>query len=348
MPKTFKRYSVVSVMIVLCFFSAFLALCNGLLSTSKATELIKTKNNYAYSGEMTVLISAADGITQGELFELVDNVEKCNVYLDQMMIFFEELDGAFRPDILLKQNEPLSLPTSRSVYKIPENGIVAPSGIGDELTIHGYKFRVAEKMDAEKYPFIKNLFTINAKDYFKIYPDALSEEKNIYLVISSDKSDVTEAYSTIRENAERILPSANVRGFKTSSEESVFQSAVSFDNMISAGLFLFALINTIIISYYWVTVRRREIVVRKAFGAGDLRVTGLVTGELMRLIGLSAVLAVVTQIVIWSVGGNEIGLENSIFLVGGMLLAITLAVIVSLVVPVNLILRIQPSEGVKM
>lgn len=354
MIKTIKRYSGVSALILLCFFSAFLALCNGLLSTAKAGDLIKAENQYAYTEELKMSIRTAKNITAEEILQIAGSAENCNVYLDtaansSMAVYFDEIAGIYSPDVVLKQNEPLSIPTSRSITVIPSSGVVVSSKISpDELTIHGNKFRIIEKMDCEKYPFITNSFTLNGADYFTAFPEAVEDQKGITLLILSNRSDVAETYSRIKDKTMEVLPGAVVFGNKTDPKTSVLQGAVSMENIVSAGLFLFALINTVIISYYWITVRRREIAIRKAFGASNLRVMGLVTSELLKLIGAAAVPAAITQAVVWEIRGDEISFADSGILALGLLLAITAAIIAAMIVPARYILKIQPSEGVKL
>lgn len=354
MIKIFKRYAGVSTMILLCFFSAFLALCNGLMSTAKASDLIKTENRYAYLEELKMSIRAAESITAEEILRIAEGAEKCNIYLDTamdsaMVVYFDEISGIYSPDVVLKQNEPLSLPPPGDVSVISDNGIVTSTLIsGDYLTVHGNKIRIIEKTDHEKYPFTANSFTLNGADYFAAFPDALNDKNEIALRILSNRSDVAEAYSHIKDRVTEVLPGAVVYGNKINSQADVFQAAVTMENMISIGLFLFALINTVIISYYWVIVRRREIAIRKAFGASNFRVIKLMTGELLKLIGAAALFALAVQAVVWMICDDEFSLADSGISVVGLLIAVTAAVIVTMIVPVRFILNIQPSEGVKL
>lgn len=77
-----------------------------------------------------------------------------------------------------------------------------------------------------------------------------------------------------------VLPDSNVfsSDVKTT-QKNVFSGSMNVENIYFVGLFLFALINTVVISYYWVVVRKREIAIRKAFGANDSRIIGLMMGE---------------------------------------------------------------------
>lgn len=352
MLKIIKRYSVVSTLIMLCFFSAFFALCNGLLTMSKVSENARVQKEYAYRSETAVYILSPGGLSFGDLERLVSGVKSCNIFLDDMRIFFNEIDGAFKPNLLLKQNEPLSLPPSvsgkREIRSIPENGIVAFTGIGelDTLNVLGTAFDIVEKIDSEKYPFVRGL-TMNAADFFKAFPDGLGDGTYISLIIDSNKADTETAFSEIKAAAE-LFPNTNVIGSKRESKNGVFRVDVTMENVLSVGLIFFALINTVTISYYWVTVRRREIAIRKAFGASNFSVIAKMTSELLSLIGTSAVLAFVTQLIIWSINKSKINLTDSIILAAGFLIGITFAVVISMIIPVRLILQIRPSEGVKL
>lgn len=354
MLKLIKRYSVVSALIILCFFSAFLALCNGLLTTAKVSEAVRTEREYAYQSESTVYIRSPNGMSYDDLSALVSSIKKGNIYLDDMRIFFNEVSGAFIPELLLKQNEALSLPPTvsgtREIRSIPENGMIAPSGVGDArtLTAKDHKLDIIEKNDSEKYDFLQSRFVMNASDFFGIFPNGLEDGKNITLIISSNKTDTSEIFSELKQKAAELFPDITLTGYKKEFKSGILRSTASTEKMISAGLFLFALINTVTISYYWVTVRRREIAVRKAFGASNFRVIGQMTSELLALIGTSAAFAMITQFVIWAVQGDEINLIEFAVTAAGFLIGIMIAVIISMIVPVRLILQIQPSEGVKL
>lgn len=349
--KILKRYSIVGCLIIFCFFSAFIALCNGLLSTIQANALIQKENQYAYNNEVQATIHIAQNITPDTLIKLLDSVTTCNVYLENMEIYFEEIDSVYRPDILLRQNENLSLPTTKNTSKLPVGSIIAAtSSIGNrsELNIHGKTFSICDRMDTQEFPFITGLFVINALDYFEAFPDALNNTDEITLRIATNESDVYSAYSQIEKNLQILLPESQIYNSDIVSTDNIFKSILSQENLISVGLFLFALINTIIISYYWVVVRRREIAIRKAFGASNSSIIGLLAGELLQLIGISAVLALIVQILVWTVQGNTIDIQGSIIIGIMLLFSITLAVIITMIIPVRYILQIQPSEGVKL
>ena len=299
MVKLIKRYSIVGILIIMCFFSAFIALCNGLLSTIQASSLIQKENEYAYNNAVQATIRMPTDISYEILLNLMNSVTTCNIYLENMGIYFEQIDSVYRPDILLNQTENLSLPTIKPVSKLPSGSIIAADSnvIGyDELSIHGNTFSIFEKLNTQEFPFVNGLFVINASDYFKVFPDALKGLNEINLLITSNENDVYSAYAKIKENIQTFLPEAKIYNADVISTYNIFQGMLSQKNLISVGLFLFALINTAIISYYWVVVRKREIAIRKAFGASNIFIIKLMGCELLKLIGFSAAIALIVQI----------------------------------------------------
>lgn len=351
MQKILKRYPTVAAMIILCFFSAFIALCNGLLTMSQTSNLIQLKNQYAYQSEIRITLRTSETITIDQLHQIVSNVDECNVIVENMRIYFAEIDGLYCPDVVLCQNEPLSIPTTNEISKIQEGEIIGASNtVGDNTSLNckGKSFVLCDIMDVEQYDFVRSLFVINAADYFSIFPNALMENDEVTLKVSSNKYDVYDTYAQIRANTIAHFPNAIIRGSELENQKDIFQNTLSQETILSTGLYLFAILNSTLISYYWIVVRKREIAIRKAFGATNFSVASLMFRELMILIGFAAVLASVVQIIIWVLQDNILNVYNYFHIAIILLGAIILAVIIAVIVPVKYILSIQPSEGVKL
>lgn len=351
MIKVIKRYAVVGSLIVACFFSAFISLSNGLFVTAHAKMLIQKETQYAYSNEAIVTIRTTNPISYKEINSLFADVKTCNVYLENMRIYFDQIDSVYIPDVLLLQNEKLSYPTTKEISKLPKGKIIAASTTVSEhekLSIHGQIFSVFNRMDSEEFPFVTGMFIINADDYFNAFPEVLNNTNEIRLRISSNNEDVYIPYAQIKINLNKVLPGASISSSDVITNDSLLRGSVAQNTLISIGLFGFALINTIIISYYWVIVRRREIAIRKAFGASNDSVIFMMSRELFQLIGLSALLAFIVQFVLSFNQRNMIDFQNAIAVCGLLILAIAMSVFISMIVPVRYILKIQPAEGVRL
>jgi len=349
--KVIKRYSVVGLLIVACFFSAFISLSNGLIVTAKAKMLIQKENQYTYCNEAIVTLRTANSISYDDLKNLFADVDTCNIYLENMQIYFDQIDSVYIPDVILLQNENLSYPTTKELRELPKGSIIVASstvGAHEDLSIHGKWFSVFDQMDSVEFPFVAGKFIINADDYFSAFPDALNNTNEIRLRISSNEKDVYIPYSQIQSTLDNAIPKSLISCSDVITSDSLLRGSVAQNTLISISLFGFALINTIIISYYWVTVRRREIAIRKAFGASNESVILMMSRELFQLIGISALLAFIVELVLSLNQRNILDLPNAIAVCTILMLAITMSVFISMIVPVRFILEIQPSEGVKL
>ncbi len=352
MIKLLKRYKVVGLLIVLCFLSAFISLCNGLLSIMQINDLVKEQNEYNYAYEVQVDIELAKEVTPETLLKLVDGVDDCNVYLEGMTVYFNEIEGLFMPSILISQNETLSLPTKSNITNLPENNVIASTNIVSDLktlNVHDTTFYIYDTIDSEKFPFIGSSFVMNFNDYYKVFPDGLSGNKEFSLTLSSNKNDVYNSYNIIEQNLNSYVPNSIINYYVMDNSENLLNNVSSLQSLMPMALFIFALINTIIIAYYWVIVRRREIAIRKSYGASNFSITCLLAKDLFKLISLSAITAIIVQLFIWLMQGNSIvSIQNIIYIMISILLSISVAVLIAMVIPVRIILKIQPSEGVKL
>lgn len=350
MFKIIRRHFTVSVLIILCFYSAFIALLNGIISITFINNQIKLENKYAYVNELTTTIKFVDVISKDDLFELANYVENCNVYIENMEIYFEEIDNVYRPDIILSQNETLSLPTNSKIEEIPKSSIIAPKpNVNDMkmLTAFGEKLNIYDTIDTIEYPFVSGLFILNANDYFEINDKALLQRNELTIRIASNEYDVYLEFLNLKRLMEENIPNINIDIPYVTQNSSIFDNLLTQENLISILLFLFALINTTIISYYWVMIRRREISIRKAFGASNFFVVKLMSKELSNLISLSAFGATITQIFLWYIQGNTFDMQDYFFMIIVTMFSIILSVIITMIIPMFQILKIQPAMGVK-
>ncbi|WP_058484954.1 FtsX-like permease family protein [Defluviitalea phaphyphila] len=344
-----KRYSNVSVLIIICFFSAFIALYNGITSTLQVVHTIREKNEYVYRNQVRATIFLPKPISPQELLMLMKDVDTCNVVLDNMPLYFDQIDNVFNPEVVLKQNEPFSLPSSERIDSLKKFSLIASETTikgNKKLSINGITFDIQNILDDKTYPFVNNLFIINGEDYFYIFPNRIDEQDRLYINIYSNKNNVYSAYTKIQKSLEELIPEARITSSDVITRENIFEGVFNQDNVIFIGLFAFALLNTIILSYYWVVVRRHEIAIRKAFGYTNFSVIVLLSKELFQLIFISAILSIITGI---SLSFTQIqNFEKFVPMAIGFIIAMGIAVIISMIIPAVYILNLQPSEGVKL
>lgn len=351
MMKLFKRYFTVASLVFLCFFSAFLSLYNGLLSTSQTSRMIKERNRYAYNSELRVFINTTSSISPDLLYQLVSTVDKGNIYIEDMRIYFDDLEGLFKPKVILKQNEKLSLPINNNPTQLPNGNIVISDNLINRhkaVSLHNNKLNIYETINTEDHPYATNIIDINAIDYFRAFPDALNGLSNISLTVASNEINPYIVYEEIERYVNKEYPDINITSTEINTSKDPFSSSINSENMISVGLFFFALINTLIISYYWVIVRRHEIAIRKAFGATNLRIIKMMICEFGEIICSSALFALIVQVVIAKMQNQMIGSYDSVFIIVGLLMSVIIANLIVMIIPVRYILSVKPAEGVKL
>ncbi len=352
MLKVLKRYKTVSILILLCFFSAFIAFNNGLLNILKANEIIKLNNEYKYINSIDVKIKFADILSINDLKDIT-KTDKCNIYLKNFPIYFKEIDNMYIPQIILVQNEELSLPTSNNIKKLNKNEIIVPSNCVDmgkekTLTFQNSTLIIKDSIRCEKYPAFSSLFVINADDYFNVNKDILKTSNEISLEIVSNKYDVEECFFKIKKNLKSTSKNSLISYRKINDSKNIFNNVLSQSNVIAIGLFFFALLNTIIISYYWIAVRKREIAIRKSFGFTNYQILKIIFKELFQLILLSTLCSLIVQVFFNLDFLSILDIPNVLLLSFILFVCIILSVVISMIIPIKYILSIEPAQGVNL
>ena len=162
--RLFKRYRLIFMFIFVSFFCAFLSLCSGIISVMSIQNEMKIQSEYAYKYEIEVKIYNNHDISGGNLHNICSEFDNFNVYLEEKEIVFEEIDNVYIPDIILVQNEPLSLPDKYKKGSLPQKSIIAPSNCAKglkKLTLKGFEFSIYRILDVEKYPFLSGTYSIS-------------------------------------------------------------------------------------------------------------------------------------------------------------------------------------------
>lgn len=344
-----KRYKVVSIFIIICFLSAFIALYNGVTATNKIIKQLNEMNEYQYTYSEEVMVNFKNyTIKYDDLIKMVSNIKEGNISLNGLSLFLDQTSVTHYPEIILKQNEDLLIPYKENINNLPENYIIIANNITKEnkVSSNGKTLNVYALLDSDKYSFIKGKIIIGVKTYFEILQNTIVEN-TLNLTFSSNKQSVYSSVKELEKYIENNYPNAEIYTLETTNNEKIFQSSISGQSIISIGLFIFALLNTMIISYYLVFVRKKEIAIRKAFGFTNFRIIKMLMKDIGVLVILSAGIAIILQLFIDLVIIKQFNFYNYITLLFPMLICIVVSVLVAVIVPIRFVLKIDPAEGVK-
>lgn len=344
-----KRYKVVSVVIILCFLSAFFALYNGFSAIIEARNNCKAEIRYGYTHMVSAYVDSNEKINLKDLTHMCKDIKQCNVYLKNLRFYYDENGDVFKPDVILCQNERLPYPLKNNVKKPGENEIIVPDNISFKnttLNVHNKKITICDEIDTAKCAAYEDTFLLNARTFTDVFSDE-NETQSLELRICSNKDNIYTVYSQLEKILKEKYPASSISYGDVENKESVLSGFENEQTILGILLYLFAVINVTIVSYYWINVRKRELAIRKAFGQTNMEIILMLIKEFFLIIGIAAIIAALVQITIQICRGTmQFGLDSvrMMFMYLGM---VFIASIISGILPVKYILKIHPAEGVK-
>ena len=348
----FTRYKRASFFIIIIFFCAFIALFDGLLYISKCMELENITEDYKYKNEDLFELVLGCEASPDMILSLADGIDRGNIIIRGPFVYFDEVKYANLSDIILLQNEDLKIPTDTGIKRIGEREIIIPSDTdiaGDRIICRGNELEVTGIVDAEKTRKAMNRFYLRAEDYFTSFEENLTMRYvDIYVQSDAENEEYQKIISKLKDNiAENIntatlLPLDNEQG-----SEVIYSALQDRGTVYSALLYLFSLVNCLTISFYWISVRRREIAIRKAFGANNRLVIKIILTEMFSLFSVALLGALTVQTIIYHVSGGLTNPAEYLRIIMGYLLLLFISTGISLIIPLFVINRVSPLKAVK-
>jgi ABC-type antimicrobial peptide transport system permease subunit len=344
-----KRYKVVSLLIIICFLSAFFSLYNGFSAIIEAKNNCKAEVKFGYTYKVSVFVYSDQKINLIDLIELSKYIDQSNVYIEDLRFYYDESGYVYKPDIILCQNEKLPYPLKNNVKRLAKGEIIVPNNINFKdtaINIHDQKINIRDEIDTNKCVTYTDTFVLNASTFFDLFGEE-NEISPLELRICSNKDNIYATYNQLKKIMQEQYPDSYISYDDVENNESVLSGFENEKTILGILLYLFAIINVTIVSYYWINVRKREIAIRKAFGHTNIQIILMLIKEFFLIIGVAAIIAILVQILVQiSRGTMQFGLD-SIGMILMYLGMIFIASIISSLLPINYILKIHPAEGVK-
>lgn len=255
----------------------------------------------------------------------------------------------YKPDVILCQNEKLPYPLKNNVKELGESEIIVPDNIyfkNTVLNVHNKKVNICDEIDTNKCVAYEDTFVLNARTFSNLF-SAENEVDSLELRICSNKDNIYTVYSQLEKVLKEKYPDCSISYDDVEKNESVLSGFENEKTILGMLLYLFAVINVTIVSYYWINVRKRELAIRKAFGQTNMEIILMLVKEFFLIIAIAAMIAVLVQISVQIFRGTmQFGLDSirMMFMYLGM---VFIASISSSLLPVKYILKIHPAEGVK-
>ena len=110
-------------------------------------------------------------------------------------------------------------------------------------------------------------------------------------------------------------------------------------------VFIFSIVNCMIICEFWIHQRRREIAIRKAYGYSNMQVVKLITSSMFKIIIASCVCGYLLQVCFSHIMEQQgIKFEWSVLNIIRVIILIIMTTIISMVVPICKIIKRTPIQ----
>ncbi len=293
-----------------------------------------------------------------------DGIKKGNLTLRGRFAFpFKESGYTTRGELILSCNEPLQY--------VMESGHIPGTEAADYgrnvVALGRDKYKYAYERDGKKYVTlcleeyeVVGVIGSNS-DYwdYKIVCNigCIGDKMREYILqynecqlhLESNIEDMQESYKSVCANIQSVDPVAAISAYKDNSKgKNTIDSTLAKQNVkVNIIVYLFCIVNCVIISYFWIFKRRKEIAIRKAFGISNIKIGLMLFKEMLCMMIFSLILFVLLFGAFSMIVGQDIGLKldfTTVAIVAGVILITSL---ISIIYPVIKVFRMDAAAGVK-
>lgn len=299
--------------------------------------------------------------------QLSRGIDKGNILLSgRMSVTCEELNSTFRAEMLLKVSE--ELPYKLISGHIP--GTKESDYKKNVVAVGRNKYKSAVDKNGKKYiTFCMEEYEVigvlgSASDYWDnkivFHVDSIGEktlkhilnmaEYEIHIESNQYRIDeLKEQYNILYTN---IVNADNIASVNASIDTSEGKETISVtyakENIkVNYIVYAFCLINNIIISYFWIITRRKEIAVRQTFGYSKLRLTGMLVKDMAVMV----ITALALFIAIYMLGKNWFNEYLNVYVkietLGELIGILVVTTIISVLYPIYRVMRMENAHAVR-
>lgn len=221
-----------------------------------------------------------------------------------------------------------------------------------EMNVLGIRKDFTYDMSDKSYiTFIDSIDKYHMESIYSMGSFALSEGAPMAFIFESNKDDTLDSYNNIVKELKAkgyIVTEHELSGEDIDERQSGGIVYKDIMDKITMLLIIFAVINCVYITRLWISRKKVEITIRKAYGQSTLKIGVMLAGQLVRFCVVSMVLAFVIQLVYRQITSHSgmyvvISFMNVIEVLSAMLLLI----IIMMIIPLFELKKIKPATGVK-
>lgn len=355
------RYKLTAIFFIMGQVVVYVTILGALGIYNKAYQKEQDRVNSQYKNriEMNVVkLNKSDIISSCN-----DNVECGNVILKNVSLYFGERNGDNRkPEIIISMNE-------QNTYEMVSGRLpgTEPEDKGKKIVALGrsqFKYAYEEEgeyyvtFENEKYQVIGIIGNKNSDylDYAIVFNEncigdnvrtVVNNMKKYTILLGSNKYELDSTYKAvynnlIRADANAVIESKSISG----NGQSVVDSTLQKENIsINYIVFIFCMINCMLMSEFWIIERKKEFAIRRTYGYSRLKIIAAISRDIIVLGILSFVIYIVGHGVVSLIfESNVYSIEFDIKTMASIIFINITALISTLIVPVYRIMKMNPAD----
>ncbi|MBQ4282837.1 MAG: ABC transporter permease [Lachnospira sp.] len=356
------RYKLTAVFFVIGQLVMFFAIFGALGIYNKAYEKENDRLEAIYKERIEI---NATTVNQSDIFtDAGCNVSDGNLLLaGKLSLDVAEAGVNTRTEVLLAINEELpykmldgyipgtkntdkgkklvALGRDKYQYAYEENG-------KHWITIGGEVYEVCGIIGSEVSDYWDYKIVMSIECMGKETLKTIISNRSYTLELSSNENALQEAYKSVYSNIMSLDPTAVVSGkIVNSMGASTMESTLARENIrVNVIVYIFCILNCMVMSKFWIIQRRKELAIRKTFGMSNFRIIMEIVQNIVSLIVIALLIFVGIYVVIRLAGGQfATMLSFNITMCLVVVVAIIITTAVTMIYPIYRIIQFNPVES---
>jgi putative ABC transport system permease protein len=343
LKKIFRHYS--SWLLLIGIAVSFTAAVNGKEVYERMEKARMELNNYRYLKNYVINISKIEDVN-----ELAEDIKvlKGNVSIVDNDIYVNAADVYQRTEILIKRDVDMPYPVRRIS---DSDGIILGKDMEEYCFSKAGSSRQYILIDGREYQvegYVESAYSdaLNGKVVIRTdNPKEISILSNADMLVLNYGSYSEDAAECIREFDRQFGEKYSIYWYEDGDKYVEIGSSNSKEEFYIT-IMLFAMINCVVISEFWIMRRKQEIIIRKLWGYGNIRLFWILYRELLVIATLAVGTVIVLQNIATLVHPYTYGfqwMERVIF----SLIFIAVSAFAVVIIPLYKASRYSISEGLE-
>lgn len=316
-------------------FAAFVDVGYMIFQNQTYSEL---SSRYTYANSTLLDVSDEQGID----FEGF-TTKKGNLSISSMTTMLDEGQQHYTLTIAMNQNEPYQYQLLEGTMEEPQDGSVPVAVIGKSLKPYtfmrkGQRYIMLEG-DAYKVIGLTGNAYCKYNDsvllvFYRALGDnlkrSLLQQTAVQFQLQSNECDTYEEAMQLYDSVTKAPSSVNCS--LTALDTVTYDQGMNdFRSIVDILLFIFCMVNCIVVSIYWMQKRRREIAVRRLYGYTVFQIAVMMWKELLKVMALAAILLALFHVVLQGIVVRQLPDFSLYYLIRSGILFVLFSLITSVI-----------------